>query len=58
VGFRTLVLAAVTNVNLPDAMEPISLSQVIENARLAEPRLADIVEETLHRALTQGGSSR
>jgi purine-nucleoside phosphorylase len=49
VGFRTLVLAAVTNVNLPDVMEPVSLDQVIANARLAEPRLADIVAETLRR---------
>jgi purine-nucleoside phosphorylase len=49
VGFQTLVLAAVTNVNLPDIMEPVSIDQVITNARLAEPRLADIVEETLRR---------
>ena len=49
VGFRTLVLAAITNVNLPDVMEPVSLDQVIANARLAEPRLADIVVETLQR---------
>jgi purine-nucleoside phosphorylase len=49
VGFQTLVLAALTNVNLPDVMEPVSLDQVIANARLAEPRLADIVAETLRR---------
>lgn len=50
IGFRTLVLAALTNVNLPDIMEPVSLDLVIDNARLAEPRLADIVEETLRRS--------
>ncbi len=33
VGFQTLVLAAITNVNLPDAMAPISLEQVIANAQ-------------------------
>ncbi len=49
VGFQTLVLAAVTNVNLPDVMAPISLEQVIANARLTEPRMADIVAETLRR---------
>jgi purine-nucleoside phosphorylase len=49
VEFQTLVLAAITNVNLPDVMEPVSLDQVIANARLAEPLLADIVVETLRR---------
>jgi purine-nucleoside phosphorylase len=47
VGFRTLALAAVTNVNLPDAMEPISIQRVIANAQVAEPKLAAIVEGTL-----------
>lgn len=49
VGFRTLALAAVTNVNLPDAMEPISIQRVIANAQVAEPKLAGIVEEVLRR---------
>jgi purine-nucleoside phosphorylase len=49
VGFRTLALAAITNVNLPDAMEPISIQRVIANAQVAEPRLASIVEETLRQ---------
>jgi purine-nucleoside phosphorylase len=53
VGFRTLVLAAITNVNVPDVMAPISLEQVIANARLTEPHLADIVAETLRRCGTQ-----
>lgn len=49
VGFRTTVLAAVTNVNLPDCMEPVSVEQVIANARLAEPRLVALLEATLAR---------
>jgi purine-nucleoside phosphorylase len=49
VGFRTLVLAAVTNVNLPDAMQPVSVEQVIANAAMAGPKLAAILEETLRR---------
>jgi len=49
VGLRILALAAVTNVNLPDCMEPISVEQVIANAELAGPRLVAIVEETLRR---------
>jgi purine-nucleoside phosphorylase len=49
VGFRTLALAAITNVNLPGAMEPVSLERVIANAGLAAPRLSAILEGTLHR---------
>ncbi|MDQ7783973.1 MAG: purine-nucleoside phosphorylase [Desulfomonilaceae bacterium] len=51
VGFRTMALAAVTNVNLPDRMEPISVEQVIANAKLAEPRLSALVEAALARAV-------
>jgi purine-nucleoside phosphorylase len=49
VKFRTLALATITNVNLPDSMEPVSVEKVIANARAAEPRLAALVEETLRR---------
>ncbi|MBM3300268.1 MAG: purine-nucleoside phosphorylase, partial [Deltaproteobacteria bacterium] len=49
VGFRTLALAVVTNVNIPDAMEPVLTENVIANARRAEPRLAALVEETIWR---------
>jgi purine-nucleoside phosphorylase len=49
VGFRTLVLAAVTNVNVPDAMEPVSIENVIANARRVGPKLAALVVETVRR---------
>jgi purine-nucleoside phosphorylase len=49
VKFRTLALAAITNVNLPDAMEPVSVEKVIANAREAEPKLAALVEQILGR---------
>ncbi len=49
VGFRTLVLAAVTNVNLPDAMEPISVERVIATATQAAPKLAALVEGIVTR---------
>jgi len=54
VGFRTLVLAAVTNVNLPDAMEPISMEKVITNAGLAEPDISEVLEEMLRRTMKNG----
>jgi purine-nucleoside phosphorylase len=47
VGFKTLALAAITNVNLPDAMEPVSIEKVIATASAAQPRLAAILEGTL-----------
>jgi len=49
VGFRIMVLAAITNVNIPDTMERISVEKVIENARLAQPKSTAIMEGTLHR---------
>ncbi|HMK35208.1 MAG TPA: purine-nucleoside phosphorylase [Desulfomonilaceae bacterium] len=49
IGFRTLALAAVTNVNLPDAMEPVSVETVIENAQLIQPKLGAITERVLER---------
>jgi purine-nucleoside phosphorylase len=47
VKFRTIALAAITNINLPDAMEPISVEKVITNAEKAEPRLAALVQSIL-----------
>ncbi len=49
VGFRVLVLAAITNVNIPSEMEPVSIEKVIENARLTEPALQAITKGTLLR---------
>jgi purine-nucleoside phosphorylase len=49
VGFKTLALASITNVNLPDAMEPVSIQKVIAVAAAAQPRLAKILAGTLQR---------
>lgn len=49
VGFRTAVLAAVTNVNLPDCMQPISVQDVIATAATIEPKLWLLLEETLSK---------
>jgi purine-nucleoside phosphorylase len=49
VGFRTLALAAITNVNLPDKMEPVSIDKVIATATATLPRLAAILTGTLQR---------
>jgi len=49
VGFRTLVLAAITNVNLPDSMEPVSVERVIANAAQAAPKLEALLQGILRR---------
>ncbi len=48
-GFRIMAIAAITNVNLPDCMEEISLDQVIANAKVAESKIAAIIEEVISR---------
>lgn len=50
VGFRTMVLAAITNVNLPDAMEPVLIENVLAHARIAEAKLGSLLEATIARA--------
>jgi purine-nucleoside phosphorylase len=49
VGFRTLVLAAITNVNIPDSMQPISLEGVIHNAGLAGKKIGIIINYILRK---------
>jgi purine-nucleoside phosphorylase len=49
VGFKTLALATITNVNIPEAMEPVSIEKVIATATAAQPRLAAMLTGTLKR---------
>lgn len=46
-GFRIMVLAAITNVNIPDRMDPVSLEQVLANAKIAEMKIATIIREVV-----------
>ncbi|MFO8089014.1 MAG: purine-nucleoside phosphorylase [Desulfatiglandaceae bacterium] len=48
-GLRVLAIVAITNVNLPDCMEPASLDTVIANARKASPSLSKLWEEIIAR---------
>jgi purine-nucleoside phosphorylase len=48
-GFRILFLVAITNVNNPENMSPLSITDVISHARLAEPTLTYILENTIAR---------
>ncbi|MGC8658697.1 MAG: purine-nucleoside phosphorylase [Desulfomonilaceae bacterium] len=49
VGFRVLFLAVITNVNDPENMLPVSLSDVIGTAKTAGPLLLKIMETALDR---------
>lgn len=46
-GLRVLGLSVISNVNLPDAMEPILIDDIIENARGAGPDLIKIIKGVL-----------
>jgi purine-nucleoside phosphorylase len=48
-GLRVMVIAAITNVNLPDCMESISLKEVIANAGKAGTKLAFLLERVIGR---------
>ena len=57
IGMRTLAFAAITNVNLPDAMAPVSIEKVVQTAAEATPKLAAIVEGVIRR-LTEDSPQR
>lgn len=46
-GLRVLAIAAITNVNLPDHMAPISVDSVIDNAKKADPKISALLERVL-----------
>jgi len=48
-GMRVLGLSIVTDMCLPDALEPASLPEIIAAARVAEPALADVVTGVMER---------
>jgi purine-nucleoside phosphorylase len=48
-GMRVLGLSIITDLCLPDALEPTSVEQIIAVARSAEPRLAAVVRTVLER---------
>jgi purine-nucleoside phosphorylase len=49
IGLRVLALAAITNVNIPDAMNPVTLEGVIEQAAQAGPKMAALLMGVLRR---------
>jgi len=51
-GMRVLAFAVVTDLCLPDALEPVSVPKVLANAAQAEPLLTRLVERTLERLPT------
>lgn len=48
-GMRVLGLSIITDQCLPDALEPASLSQIIDVARSAEPKLGTVVKGVIAR---------
>ena len=54
VGIRVLGLSVISNVNLPDAMRPILLEEVISGAEAAGPDLIKLVSRVLSRMEEKG----
>lgn len=48
-GMRVLAFAVVTDLCLPDALEPVNIPNILANAAQAEPLLTRLVERTLER---------
>jgi len=46
-GMRVLGISAITNLNLPETMAPLSLDEVRRNAQQALPALLELVEGVL-----------
>jgi len=49
-GLRTAAFAVVTDLCLPDSLEPVSIESIVETAAAASPRLADLVSALLPHA--------
>jgi purine-nucleoside phosphorylase len=49
-GFRILGISIITDMCLPDALEPVNIEEIINVARQAEPRLTKILEEFIATA--------
>jgi purine-nucleoside phosphorylase len=48
-GMRVLAFAVVTDLCLPDALEPVNVPQILANAAQAEPHLTRLVARTIER---------
>ena len=46
-GLRVLGLSIISNVNLPDAMAPITLEEIVATVARAEPRLVQVIQGIL-----------
>lgn len=49
-GLRVLGIAVITDLGLPDALEPASLQRILATAAAAEPRLTALIRGVLRRA--------
>lgn len=48
-GMRVLGLSIITDMGLPDALQPVNIAEIIETANTAEPKLSQIVLEILEQ---------
>lgn len=48
-GFRILGISCITDLCLPDALEPVDIKKILKAAKQAEPKLTKIVQKVLER---------
>ena len=48
-GLRVLGLAAVTDLCLPDALQPANIEDIIKTANAAEPKMSNVVEDVIKK---------
>jgi purine-nucleoside phosphorylase len=48
-GLRILGFSAISNINLPDYMEPAMLKEILKNAAIAGRKMIKIVEGVIKR---------
>lgn len=46
---KVLGLSVIANVNNPDNMQPVTISEIIQNAAAAEPLLEQLIVEFVNR---------
>jgi len=48
-GFRILGISSITDLCLPDALEPVNFERILETARKVEPKLTKLVKKVIER---------
>ena len=48
-GMEVLGLTIISDMCIPDSLQPADINDIIKTCELAEPKLSDLVREVIHR---------